>query len=201
MSGTLGAKHKHPKTHCKRGHEFTPEDTGSTGHSTRRCKACSAIRIKASRKLRNPTGKRITPRRIPGCHPERKHRAFGLCDLCYMKAWCKKYGAESKRRITYGLSPERYKQLYEEQGGMCKICKRRPISHTDHDHSTNRFRGLLCNLCNVGLGAFLDDPESLDSAAEYIRGSRANTIDQQGSGPTLLHACVASGSGGQTAIG
>ena len=176
MSGTLGAKHKHPKTHCKRGHEFTPENTGTSGPGKRRCKACSALRQRGVRKQRNPSGKRIPPRRIPECHPERKHRAFGLCDLCYMKAWCKEHGAESKRRTVYGVSPERYKQLYEEQNGVCAICQIRPIYATDHDHITGRVRGLLCQQCNLGLGAFLDDPNTMFRAIDYIWRSRADTL-------------------------
>lgn len=43
---------------------------------------------------------------------------------------------------------------------------------TDHDHSTRKFRGVLCHGCNRGIGLFKDCPDWLESAADYVR-SRA----------------------------
>ncbi len=40
--------------------------------------------------------------------------------------------------------------------------------HIDHDHSDGSFRGILCHLCNVGLGAFKDSPERLSLAIGYL---------------------------------
>lgn len=59
----------------------------------------------------------------------------------------------------------------------CGICgsakvgcsKRYGNFHVDHDHRTGRIRGLLCQGCNVGLGAFRDNPETLAKAIEYLR--------------------------------
>ena len=184
---------KVPKTHCKWGHEFTPDNTWINNRGGRQCRACNLIRMQTARKLRNPTGKRSGPSpRIPECHPERKHRAFGLCNPCYMKIWCKEHGPDSKRKSKYGLTPEKYKQLYEEQRGMCKICEQRPISHTDHDHANGCFRGLLCNLCNVGLGAFLDDSNVMLRAIEYLRRSHANSTGNRRDDEGLLQQELAS---------
>lgn len=41
--------------------------------------------------------------------------------------------------------------------------------HLDHDHTTGRFRGVLCNGCNTSLGALNDDPERITSLAAYAR--------------------------------
>lgn len=78
------------------------------------------------------------------------------------------------RQYLYGLTPERYVEMLEEQGGVCAICgtdewpgkDNRP--HVDHDHSTGRVRGILCSHCNHGLGKFRDDPKRLRAAAEYL---------------------------------
>jgi hypothetical protein len=40
--------------------------------------------------------------------------------------------------------------------------------HVDHDHVTGKVRGLLCNTCNVALGALQDSEELLIKAAGYI---------------------------------
>jgi hypothetical protein len=42
--------------------------------------------------------------------------------------------------------------------------------HADHDHSSVRVRGLLCQKYNHAIGLFLDDPMLLVSAAAYLQG-------------------------------
>lgn len=52
----------------------------------------------------------------------------------------------------------------------CEICFRvtgRMV--LDHDHRTGKVRGVLCHLCNSGIGMFHDSPESLTSAADYVK--------------------------------
>jgi hypothetical protein len=80
----------------------------------------------------------------------------------------------------YGLTIAEYEAMVAAQDGRCAICGCRPDGpsyhtgrlHVDHDHATGRRRRLLCNGCNVGLGAFRDDPEVLRRAAEYIQRYR-----------------------------
>lgn len=77
----------------------------------------------------------------------------------------------------YGLSEEQYRAMQDNQKGCCTICGESLLySNTtdgndmciDHDHLTGKVRGLLCRVCNIGLGAFRDNPELLKNAALYL---------------------------------
>lgn len=92
----------------------------------------------------------------------------------YMREWRAKnpekravYG----RRYLYGLSDADFAQMLKDQGGLCKLCSEKPAACVDHDHSTGRVRGLLCQGCNTGLGRFKDDPARLARAIEYLNGA------------------------------
>jgi len=82
-------------------------------------------------------------------------------------------------KLMYGITLTEYSEMFEEQNGMCKICKKeestlspqRRYTRTlsvDHCHSTGKVRGLLCKCCNTGLGAFSDNIEVLTSAIKYL---------------------------------
>jgi hypothetical protein len=74
---------------------------------------------------------------------------------------------------AYGLTLSGYENLLQLQGGVCKVCSRSPDENKrleiDHDHATGRVRGLLCGLCNKGLGLFQDSPEILSKALQYLK--------------------------------
>lgn len=75
----------------------------------------------------------------------------------------------------YGITQEEYLELLKEQDFKCGICGtqepggRHSNWHIDHDHSSGKVRGLLCWLCNSGLGKFKDSIEIIDRAANYLR--------------------------------
>lgn len=79
---------------------------------------------------------------------------------------------------TYGITSEEYEKLLEEQKGVCLICGRpEKVSdgkggikklHIDHNHTTGKVRGLLCNDCNVGLARFNEDVCILQKAILYL---------------------------------
>lgn len=83
--------------------------------------------------------------------------------------------AKSTRRSyllkTYGLTVEKFDEMFTEQGGRCAVCKSDdPVRSwtVDHDHVTGAVRGILCWHCNVGLGHFRDDASNLIAAADYL---------------------------------
>lgn len=83
---------------------------------------------------------------------------------------------QSKRRKTedwqnknylrkYGISLEERKAL----GNRCMICSKETGKLcVDHDHTTGKVRGLLCDNCNKGLGLFQDLPVLLEKAINYL---------------------------------
>ncbi|MGD9749781.1 MAG: endonuclease VII domain-containing protein [Acidimicrobiia bacterium] len=85
--------------------------------------------------------------------------------------------SRARRHETYGLTREELNLLLA-QHDVCAICgtaawgKKGP--QVDHCHATGAVRGVLCTSCNNGLGRFKDDPERLESAAAYLRRSRAD---------------------------
>jgi len=73
-------------------------------------------------------------------------------------------------RYKYGIEPEAFDAILAKQDGVCAICKKPSEErlHVDHDHKTNKVRGLLCGGCNRALGLMKDSPETLRAAAEYL---------------------------------
>lgn len=74
-------------------------------------------------------------------------------------------------REVYGITAADYSAMLLAQEGACAICKKAPAKgrlHVDHDHKTDRVRGLLCGNCNRGIGIFRDDPALLGAASNYI---------------------------------
>lgn len=95
----------------------------------------------------------------------------------YYKESAKRYRQKnpSRRRHTeirnrYGLTIEQYESLLASQGDRCAICRCEfaGTPYVDHNHTTNKPRGLLCAKCNFGIGQFNDSPELLLAAAKYL---------------------------------
>jgi Recombination endonuclease VII len=79
--------------------------------------------------------------------------------------------ARARRRAhRYGLSWEELEAMSARQGGACAICRQKPARGLviDHCHLRKKVRRLLCDMCNLGLGHFRDDPRLLQAAIEYI---------------------------------
>jgi hypothetical protein len=70
-----------------------------------------------------------------------------------------------------GWTTELYEAVEIAQGRVCAVCKKKTNKRLsgDHNHTTGKPRGLLCNNCNTGLGMFEDNPHLLEEAAAYLR--------------------------------
>jgi hypothetical protein len=117
---------------------------------------------------------------------------------CSEKCSRLQWGRNADRRQRYGVygaTLEDYDRLFMEQGGRCAICGSdnpgsRKISTRfafDHDHESGRARGLLCYLCNIGLGSFQDNPETLRAAIAYLEFHSKPRDNRVSVGPTAEH--------------
>lgn len=101
--------------------------------------------------------------------------------LAYSYRWRKENPDKWKSIIIkchYGISLSEYNVMLKKQNGVCFICggvnpfnsrwKKRPMLHVDHNHSTNKVRGLLCSNCNNGLGCFKDNAALIKKAIGYL---------------------------------
>ncbi len=101
---------------------------------------------------------------------------FSYCKECNKRANPHAYFWYIKNK--YGLSKEEYTFLLEKQNFLCAICKCKPEDASvskkklklvvDHDHSTNKIRGLLCDNCNKAIGQFKESIENIREAVKYL---------------------------------
>lgn len=127
------------------------------------------------------------PRKLNSSDPRMGYYRF--CRPCHVKRTSanrrknpkryQNYNLVSRLRKVFGLAVEDYWHAHDLQNGLCSICgepqqfsSRNPaitnLLCVDHDHTTKQLRDLLCSRCNTGLGQFLESPERLRSAADYV---------------------------------
>jgi len=106
--------------------------------------------------------------------PKNGGKKISYCRECY-----KSMGL-SHNLSKFDLTPDDYIRMFEEQGGVCFICKKPESSRkrlcVDHDHSccgkgkacSKCVRKLLCFQCNVALGAVKDNIAVLKNMINYL---------------------------------
>jgi hypothetical protein len=96
----------------------------------------------------------------------------------YMRDWRKRnplYSKQVERKRLYDLTELQFQTLLLIQCGKCAICTKpfdeeykRKGPHVDHNHETDKVRGLLCDACNRGIGFLQDSLELLNNATNYL---------------------------------
>jgi len=86
----------------------------------------------------------------------------------------------SRLKRLYGITVSDYDRMLVEQLGGCAICGSTDVKHrkytrkkvvafaVDHDHTTGKVRGLLCNHCNRAVGLINDNPHIAARMANYL---------------------------------
>ena len=78
------------------------------------------------------------------------------------------------RAKQLGVDDATYAAMLARQGGGCAICGAKPKTrrlHADHDHKTDRVRGLLCHRCNRALPTWVTVSWLMDAATYLARST------------------------------
>jgi hypothetical protein len=117
---------------------------------------------------------------------------------------CKNARVRETRWYCYApITREEYNKQAELQDYKCAICNRpanmtrlRRTLFADHDHSTNKFRELICPRCNNALGIIDDDPVVAKSIVDYLTKhgsiSKSPMVKQKDAGATWKFVAPAS---------
>jgi hypothetical protein len=105
----------------------------------------------------------------------RAHRLVNLDEIRKRERSSRAKNPERTRRnklkYLYGITPEAVEAMLIKQGNACAVChtdkwgSHGPV--VDHNHASKKVRGILCQKCNLALGAADDDPARLRAMATY----------------------------------
>lgn len=107
-----------------------------------------------------------------------KNTRFGYssrCKQCIHKITSSEHKIYKEKIIRikkrYNGSDEDVERIMNSH--TCEICgavfNSKVHKHVDHDHSTGKIRGTLCNLCNMGLGSFRDNEKLIAQSIIYLK--------------------------------
>ncbi len=111
-----------------------------------------------------------------------RERAWRKGNREYVLNRSRKYRRKNRERYVgyalkrhYGMTLEQYRTLLQSQSRLCGICHCSLVGLSrvcvDHDHGSNRIRGLLCNDCNLMLGYAQDSITRLQAGIVYLQTS------------------------------
>ena len=80
----------------------------------------------------------------------------------------KRKAKEGQLRYHYGITLKEFNSLKKRQKNKCAVCRKKRKLGVDHCHKEWEVRGLVCQPCNLMLGASKDSPNILRQGAEYL---------------------------------
>ena len=143
--GRKNMKSRKKKTKCLRGHDTTCTNSRYKQGGCKACKKENNDSPEGKKRLAKWSAYRVSPRG---------------------KAAARVYSLKLS-----GWTPAMVEVTLVEQGNACAICRKTftATPHTDHKHGVPpEPRALLCGNCNRGIGIFLESPETLRAAADYV---------------------------------
>ena len=112
-------------------------------------------------------------------HPEKMREAQARHRTKHPESVKKNNARPGRHRISrYGLSENEFAVMLVRQGYRCLGCQRRFDTvrmNIDHDHKTNRVRGILCHGCNAALGLLNENKATLTRLRAYLDYDRTKT--------------------------
>ncbi len=76
-----------------------------------------------------------------------------------------------KIQAYYGITKEEYMNIWKSQNGICPVCEQildTSSAVVDHDHITDKVRGILHRSCNLMLGHFEPFILKIDNIFKYL---------------------------------
>tara|TARA_B110000977_G_scaffold15929_1_gene19447 strand:+ start:156 stop:485 length:330 start_codon:yes stop_codon:yes gene_type:complete len=75
-------------------------------------------------------------------------------------------------RVRYNITTEQYDTILKQQNNCCDVCgehesKFKNSLCVDHNHSTGKIRGLLCNNCNSAFGKLKENTNIMYNLINY----------------------------------
>lgn len=168
------------RTYCKNGHERNAKNTHIRPNGKRRCRVCECNSAAIRYRVENPEIKSFALRDRCGrghVYVEGSFRllkntigtTFRLCLICQRDT-------QKRRNFKkfYGITVEQHEAAFLSQGKCCAVCKSaepggRGFWQTDHSHCAGKFRGILCQNCNLALGHVKDSVETLYQLIDYLK--------------------------------
>lgn len=150
------------------------------------CKPCRKARNAERPNYPRPKYDRTTsetPKECVSCHRmlEPSQYMSNVNSSDGLRSRCKACTSSTQILRKYHLTSDQYAELAKNG---CRICGSYEKLHVDHDHACcpradsgsaavcgKCIRGILCSMCNRGLGFFRDNPVYLEGAIEYLRST------------------------------
>ena len=103
----------------------------------------------------------------------RKDGRGSRCKSCYaankraQRSSQPEYYKRQQLKHKYGLDHDTYDAMLASTS-HCPLCEKVKPLVVDHSHDTGIVRGLICRECNLGLGNFFDNVNTLSNAIKYL---------------------------------